>query len=147
VLLPNVAKLVEKLTPTAQPTGGGSLSRYAIPTTQVEYSDEKMVNELLKLEAPGQAIIVPDRPEAQYFVAVLVQKIPAYEENFVRDARQSDSLFGGYQQDSLLDWYEKETKEREEHRKRCLERLRADAGWRLDEENISKVPAPRLGDE
>ena len=138
MILPNVARLVEPLSPTAQPPGAGGFQRYHVPAAQIEYSSDELVNKLLELKEPGQATVVHDQPEAHYYAAVLVQRIPAYEENFARDARRPDSL---------LDWYEKETKDRERNKEACLKQLRADAGLVVDEENLKKVPLPRMGEE
>ena len=67
-----------------------------------------------------------------------MRKSPAYELTFYHDAATPDSL---------LSWFERETKYREQNRLACLAELRREAKWNVDEEKIKELARPGPRDE
>jgi hypothetical protein len=113
---------------------------YQIPQANVEYASPEMVKQLLDLKEPGTAVVLHDKPEANYYVAVLVHRSPTFEMAFNHDAGQPQTLR------TLLSQFEKDTKFREKQREALLKQLRAEAIRDPDEEYLQKG-APGTRDE
>jgi hypothetical protein len=98
---------------------------YSPPEDKLEYPRPDLVDRLLTLKDPKQAIVFDDRPEKIYYVAAMLPDTyrPATIEQFASiyrgaapGALMSDQLFG------IL-----ESTQQERYRQVCLEQLRAEA--------------------
>jgi hypothetical protein len=137
--LDHVARLVLPRSAVSSRTGSGSFERYKPPDSKIEYSTPGLVNQLLDLKEEGKVVVVHDKPEGTYYVALLVHRSQAYELSFYHDAAKPDSL---------LDWFERENKFREQNRQACLDELRREAKLMVDEEALKNQPQPaQAGDE
>lgn len=126
--LDHVARLVQgqqEFMPTQAPPRG--YNRYQVPQSKIEYSSAALTNKLLEMDKEGAAVVVHDRPEATYYVAVLVSKSTPYELTFLSEARNPDDL---------LTWYDRDTKAREEARKSFVKQLEAQARLTIDKKAL-----------
>jgi hypothetical protein len=135
--LEQVARLVPARVPIQSRNPTETYEPYRIPQTLVEYPSAEMVQKILALNEPGEAVVLHDQPEANYYVAALVHRSPAYEIAFAHDAAQPDTLR------TLLTSIEQETKYREKQRQGLLEELRSEALRDVNKDNLKKASGTR----
>jgi hypothetical protein len=106
---------------------------YTVPEKDVPYAPAKFVDQLLRLEQPGEATYVTDQPENTFYVAVLLVRTPPSNKEF-EDALAHPSA------DPL--WEKCVLNQRNEFREAFLAKLREEAApkevengkWNLPEE-------------
>jgi hypothetical protein len=135
--LERVARLVPARVAMESRTPMGSYEPYKIPQLRVEYPSPEMVQKILALKEPGEAVVLHDQPETTYYVAALVHRAPAYEIAFAHDAAQPETFR------TLLTSIEQDTKYREKQRQGYLDQLRSEALRDVNKENLKKASATR----
>ncbi len=124
-----IAKLVRPDTPlpfTAQ------YQPYKFPETTIPYPRSDNIDKLFeKLKQPSDATWIVDRPERNYYVAVLEERKVPTEREFldVYQRAPRTSVFG----DSL--WSRFQTEREEKYRSQVVQKLREEAGVPLDEQD------------
>jgi hypothetical protein len=121
--LDHVASLVSA-TPVMPTRAPQRYEPYKVPAKYVEYPGN-LAKDLLKMTTEGTAIVVHDKPEDHYYVAVLVHRSTPYELTFFSEAQNPDAL---------LDWYEKDTEVLKKNRQSLLAQLRDQAGFKIVDE-------------
>jgi hypothetical protein len=110
---------------------------YTVPDDKIEYPRSDLVDRLLTLKEPKQAIVLEDRPEAHYYVAAEVEgtyRVPTIEQfyNIYRNAPatsiMSDPLFSMLERQRQA-WY----------RQVCLEQLRTEAKLNIVQDSRRKT--------
>jgi hypothetical protein len=139
--LDQVARLVRTRVPMQSRNPMGDYEAFKIPSTKVEYPSPEMVQKILDLKEPGEAVVSHDEPEANYYVSVLVHRSPTYEIAFYHDAARPETL------ERLLAAIDKDTKYREKQRQGLLNELRSEAIRDLNEENLKKATATSRDEE
>jgi hypothetical protein len=101
-----------------------------------------MEDKLLGLKEVNEAVVLPDKPKAVYYVAVLVRRTTPHELSFFVDAQEDAN-----QMNSLYAWHERDTKFREQRRESCLKQLRAEAHWvPISEDSLKRLAPDRRRD-
>jgi hypothetical protein len=121
--LNNVAHLIPKSSefrPGLAKLAPSDFKPYQPPKDVIAYPPADLVDQLLKLKQPGDALVVPDQPRRHFYVAVLMEKpqIPERRE-FYEVYRTSGA-------DSRL-WLEMMASRRHKYYRELMEQLRAEA--------------------
>ena len=130
-VLDNVARQVAE--PSAVAGKDKTYRPYTVPEKEIPYPPDKFVDQLLRLEQPGEATYVTDRPENTFYVAVLLERTPPSNKEF-EDALAHPSA------DPL--WEQCVYTQRKEFREAFLAKMREEAApkevengkWKLPEE-------------
>jgi hypothetical protein len=128
--LTNVARLVKPKVPVPIASGLDSYRPYAAPKTDIAYPRANLVERLMSLAEPGDSVVLSDRPEEHFYVAVLRERSkPTREEFFELYDNAARATLGGLQAlapDPLWGWCVEEY--RRSFREKFMQELRAEAG-------------------
>jgi hypothetical protein len=130
-----IARLVRAQEPTMRPSLSTQYEPYKFEEPKITYPRADTVEELFKaLNKPGDVTVIRDRPERNYYVAVLDErKVPTEKEFF--DVYQKAPR--GFLSDSL--WYRFQAEREEQYRGDLLRHLRGEAQASLDEQGNYKI--------
>src|SRR5205814_4230807 len=121
--LENVARLIPKLGVAFDFTK--QYEPYKVREEDIPYPRPNLVDRLTSLREPGDAVVVTDRPEKTYYVAVLLNRPQPSEDEFYKLYAKTPF------QDSLLSRLEEER--RLKYRQEILKQLRVEAGSKVSD--------------
>jgi hypothetical protein len=132
----HVSRLKKRGAAVASRIDTSDYEEYKVPENQVEYPSKEMADALLNLKQEGEAVVVHDKPEGTYYVAVLVHRFTPFEMSFYIETEQPDKL---------LNWVERKNKYRKQSLEVCLTELRAQAISFLDKEKLKEDSKKQTG--
>jgi hypothetical protein len=132
-----ISKLARREFTQFMPTLATEYDPYKFAESQIAYPRSDSVDELFKaLDNPGDATLVRDRPDRNYYVAVLMaRKVPSEQEFYQVYQKAPRGLLS----DSL--WSRFQAEREEKYRADVVRHLRAEAGAPLDEDGSYKIDA------
>jgi hypothetical protein len=129
----DITRLVKH--PSPQVVGPAVYEPYRFKESQIAYARADTADELFKaLKEPGDATVIADRPERNYYVAVLTERKPPSEDDFYRVYKSAPARFAG---DSLLARFQQEREQK--YRTELMRHFRDEAKAPLDDQGNYKI--------
>ncbi len=123
-------------TPESLPNFGTERPYYGYSPPEADYPNPpvNLVDRLMTLQKPGDAVYLKDRPEKNFYVAVLLERSVPTLEDFKKIYENADNFL---QRDPLWDTFVRER--RQEFQKQFIQRLREEGTGELDDKGRVKV--------